>query len=146
MPDKMDDLTTKLKKLAKSINKIEHICRLLPVSTSYKLSKLKIEPTKTFFREKHAILDFDFTEHAKDINDNLGTEHCYNLVCDAQPGAEYKLDLKRGKTEYCFKAAKVNLPHGAQVVDSESCNPYSEAKFEEGKCICPFPYTGTLCE
>lgn len=127
MPDKLVDLTTddtlslelnfqynaKLKQLAKSINKIEHICRLMPASTSYKLADLKIKPSKTFYREKHAILDFDFSAHAKVINDNLGTEHCYNLICDAQPGAEYKLDLKRGKTEYCFKAAKANLPHGA---------------------------------
>ena len=28
----------------------------------------------------------------------------------------------------------------------ESCNPFADAKFEEGKCICPFPYTGSNCE
>ena len=32
------------------------------------------------------------------------------------------------------------------MIDEDSCNPYSEAKFEDGKCICVFPYTGVLCE
>jgi len=66
-------------------------------------------------------------------------------VCDGQHAAEFKLDLPRGRTEYCF-VAKPKVAHGAAPAGEDSCNPYSEAKFEEGKCICPFPYTGSTCE
>jgi len=43
-------------------------------------------------------------------------------------------------TDYCFKAQT------AYKEGLDTCNPFSEAKFESGKCVCPWPYSGATCE
>ena len=93
IPDKLQNLTpqetlsielntwgiTKLDKIVKSERDVLYICKLEPKSN---LKDLTIKPVSAFFRGKHAVIDFDFNSYEKQINNNLGKENCYSLVCD----------------------------------------------------------------
>jgi hypothetical protein len=85
-------------------------------------------------------MDFDFGGSATRIKDRFNEGNCYKLVCSAEVG-EYKLRSGKIATNYCFSKDDTNV-EGMALRGADSCNPFAAAKFENGRCRCPFPYTG----
>ena len=95
---------------------------------------------------------FDFEKMGDQVNDifednsEKSNAACWNLRCkdsaDGEDDIYFKLDVEM--QQYCFGG----LGRDASVKkhDENRCNPASKAKEVKGKCICPPPYTGTLCD
>jgi hypothetical protein len=44
------------------------------------------------------------------------------------------------KSKYCL------VPPSVTVSSIKMCNGFAKPKFENGRCVCTFPYTGDTCD
>lgn len=128
--------------LASGESELTRVCTLQYL----KDKDLTLTPEQTFFSQNFATLTFNFNEHAgvlKNAFNNIDSEEvCFNLICQTEPGKDLQeiipiADMSQYK--YCLTTRQ--KPSSIKM-----CNGYAKPKFEEGQCICTFPYSGETCD
>jgi hypothetical protein len=108
---------------SKSVDVQLDVCKLVNVNDNSK----KIKPVRAHSSDSVFQINFG-NEEAKE-------NECYTLVCES-PFGKKTLFLFEQENKYCFKPQK-----------KDKCNAFAKGKTgENGKCVCPAPYTGEQCD
>ena len=132
------------RRIASSQSELNRVCTLQFGESS---NPTVIVPEQTFYNQNFVALNFDFEPKQTVINglfDSTGqTDLCFNLVCQSEKNKALAEIIPMSDTQnfrYCLK----KLQKGATSI--LMCNGYAKPRFENGMCVCTFPYTGPTCD
>ena len=108
-------------------------------------------PDQTFFKQNFATLTFSLmskNQILKSLFENNDLDDaCFVLVCKTEEGKALldfePLDEMMGGG-YCI--ANVSRQGFNRVSSLRDCNGFAKPKFENGQCVCTFPYMGETCD